>query len=366
MERARSLIEQAEALGEPPEDPLLLFSVLFGIWVANFVAFNGEVLRELAAQFLALAERQGATGSIMVGHSMMGVACATAGEFQRARAHYDQALVLYDPAVHRALLTRFAAQDQRVVDLSFRSLTLWMLGYLDAALADAERALQEARKIDHASTLMFALWWTGLTKALCGSYTVAKSLGEELVTLADQSGSPTHKIAGTHLRGIVLALTDKSAHAIEIITSGLSANRSMGTTLFEPFLLSTLAFAHSKRGQSGEALRRIDEATTNIEKTKERWCQSEVNRIAGEITLMSPQPDPAKAQECFERALAIARAQQAKSWELCSAMSMARLWRGQSKRKEARDLLDAVYSWFTEGFSTPMLQSAKALLEELS
>jgi class 3 adenylate cyclase len=170
-ERARLLIEHAEALGEPLKDPLLLFSVLFGAWVANFVAFNGAVLRELAAQFLALAESQGATAPLMVGHSIMGVACATAGKFLRARAHHDQALVLYDPTVHRALLTRFAAQDELVVDLSFRSLTMWMLGYPDAALADAERALQEAREIDHASTLMFALWWTGLMKASGGCYT---------------------------------------------------------------------------------------------------------------------------------------------------------------------------------------------------
>jgi hypothetical protein len=107
------------------------------------------VLRELAKQFLALAESQGATAPLMVGHSNMGVACASAGKFLRARAHHDQALVLYDPTVHRALLTHFAGQDQRVVDLSFRSLTMWMLGYPDAALADAERALQEARAINH-------------------------------------------------------------------------------------------------------------------------------------------------------------------------------------------------------------------------
>ena len=174
-ERARLLIEHAEALGEPLKDPLLLFSVLFGGWVANFVAFNGAVMRELAAQFLALAESQGTTAPLMIGHSIMGIACATAGKFLRARAHHDQALVLCDPTVRRALFTRFAAQDELVVDLSFRSLTMWMLGYPDAALADAERALQEAREIDHASTLMFALWWTGLTKASCGCYTVANA-----------------------------------------------------------------------------------------------------------------------------------------------------------------------------------------------
>ena len=363
-ERARLLIEHAEALGEPLKDPLLLFSVLFGGCVANFVGFNGAVLRELAAQFLALAESQGATAPLMAGHSMMGVACASAGKFLRARAHHDQALVLYDPTVHRALLTRFAAQDQRVVDLSFRSLTMWMLGYPDAALADAERALQEAREIDHASTLMFALWWTGLMKASCGCYAAANALGKELVALADQNSSPAYRVAGTLVQGSVLALTEKSAHAIEMITGGLSANRSMGITFLEPFFLSLMAIAHTALGQSSEASRCIEEAMAIIKKSEERWFEAEVNRIAGEIALMAPEPDAAKAQECFEQALAIARAQQAKSWELRAAMSIARLWSDQGKQDAARELLAPVYGWFTEGFDTLDLKEAKALLDE--
>jgi class 3 adenylate cyclase/predicted ATPase len=364
-ERSRLLIEHADALGEPLEDPLLLFSVLFGIWVANFVAYNGEVLRELAAQFLGLAEKQAVAAPLMVGHSVMGVSLATTGKFIQAREHYDRALVLYDPTVHRALLTRFAAQDERVVILSLRSLTLWMLGYPEAAVADADLALEDARQIDHASTLMFALFWAGLTKVSCGNYVVANVLGEELVTLGDRNGSPTWKFAGMNLQGRVSALIGKSARAIQMITAGLSANRSTGATLLEPFLLLSLAFARAELGHLNEAWRCIDDAMARIEKTKETWYEAEVNRVAGEIALKSPESDAAKAQAYFEQALAIARAQRAKSWELCSATSMARLWRDQGKREEARDLLAPVYGWFTEGFHTPVLQNAKALLEEL-
>ena len=115
-ERARLLIEQAEALGEPPEDPLLLFSVLYGFWVANFVAFNGDVMRELAAQFLALAEKQGATVPLMIGHRLMGISLLCTGDIAEGRAHLDQAIALYDPAEHRPLATRFG-QDSRVADL---------------------------------------------------------------------------------------------------------------------------------------------------------------------------------------------------------------------------------------------------------
>jgi predicted ATPase len=103
-----------------------------------------------------------------------------------------------------------------------------------------------------------------------------------------------------------------------------------------------------------------------IERTKETWFEANVHRIAGELALMSSQPDMAKAETYFERALEVARQQQAKSWELRAAMSMARLWRDQGKREEARELLAPVYGWFTEGFDTRDLQDAKKLLDELS
>jgi predicted ATPase len=130
--------------------------------------------------------------------------------------------------------------------------------------------------------------------------------------------------------------------------------------------LVSLALAHADLGQFGDAWRCVDEALTLIEKTKERWCEAEVNRIAGEIALKSPERDAAKAQAYFNRALFVAREQQAKSWELRAVMSLARLRRDQGKRDEARELLAPVYGWFTEGFDTRDLTEAKALLDELS
>jgi predicted ATPase len=133
-----------------------------------------------------------------------------------------------------------------------------------------------------------------------------------------------------------------------------------------PLHLSYLAKAYSELGQIDDAWRCIGEATTSIETTNERWCEAAVHRTVGEIALKSPQPDEAKAEAYFERALAIARQQQAKSWELRAAMSMARLWRDQGRRKDARELLAPVYGWFTEGFDTLDLKEAKALLDELA
>jgi predicted ATPase len=162
-----------------------------------------------------------------------------------------------------------------------------------------------------------------------------------------------------------LALTGKASDAVQMITSGLTAMRATGTTMWMPLWLSYLTRANAEIGQFDDARRGIGEAMAAVETAKERWCEAEVNRIAGEIALLSPEPDLAKAEAYFERALAVAREQQAKSWELRAAMSMARLWRDQGRRPQARDILAPVYGWFTEGFGTLDLKQAKAMLDEL-
>jgi tetratricopeptide (TPR) repeat protein len=151
LDQARLLIERAEALGEPPEDPLLLFSILYGFWAANFVAFNGDALLELAAEFLALAQRQGATLPLMVGHRLMATSLMGTGDIATSLTHYDRAIALYDAAEHRSLATRFG-QDIGVVALCFRAWSRWLLGYPEAALADAEHAVKDAREIGQAAT----------------------------------------------------------------------------------------------------------------------------------------------------------------------------------------------------------------------
>jgi predicted ATPase len=151
-----------------------------------------------------------------------------------------------------------------------------------------------------------------------------------------------------------------------MITSGIAAFRPTGSTLWMPFYLSHLARAHAKLGRFDEAWRSIGEAIKVVETTKETWCEAEIHRVAGEITLMSPESDATKAEAHFERSLEIACGQKTKSWELRAAMSMARLWRNQGKRDEARELLARVYGWFTEGFDTLDLREAKGLLDELA
>ena len=364
VERARLLIEQAEALGEPPEDPVLLFSVLYGFWVANLVAFNGDVMRELAVQFLALADKQRATGPLMMAHRIMGLSLLHTGDIVDGRGHLDRAITLYDPAEHRPLATRFG-QDVGAATLCWKSLAFWLLGYPEAALADTEHALMVAREIGHSATLMYVLNFSAWTHIHCGNYATTNALVDEFSALKDQTGSVFWGAWGMMQRGCLLALTGKASDAVQTITCGVTAMRSTGTTMWMPFWLSYLARANAEIGQPDDARRCIGEAMAAVETAKERWCEAEVNRIAGEIALLSPEPDVAKAEAYFERALAVAREQQAKSWELRAAMSMARLWRDQGNRDEARDLLAPVYGWFTEGFDTLDLKEAKALLDAL-
>ena len=364
-ERARLLIEQSEALGEPLEDPLLLFSVLYGFWVANQVAFNAEMMHELAAKFLSLAQAQKIEiFPLLSGHRLMATSLMFTGELAASRDHFDCVMALYDPAEHRPLATRFG-QDVRVSALSYRSWALWMLGYPAAALADVEHAVSDAREIAQAATLMYVRHVTLVPLLHCGQYTAAAPLVEELVALAEDKGAAYWKADGLLMRGCLLALTGKHADAVPMISAGIAAYRLTGATMWLSWYLSHLSIAHAGLGQLDDAWRCIDEAMTTVKATREKWCEPEVERIAGEIALKSPLPDTAKAEWYFQHALSVARSQQAKSWELRAAMSLARLWRDQGKRVEARDLLASVYGWFTEGFDTRDLVEAKALLDAL-
>ena len=291
-------------------------------------------------------------------------ALALTGDLVGGKEHYDRALVIYHPAEHPPLTTR-SGRDVGVTLLSFRASCVWQLGYPAASRNDAERAVKNARETGQATTLMYALFSAVVNHIRCGNYAAAHTEVDELIALADERGAAYWKASGTAARGWLFTETGKASDAIRAITSGITSLRSTGAILYEPRHLWFLAKAYAELGQPDDARRCIDDAIDKVERSKEKWCEAEVHRIAGEIALKSLAPDPEKAEAHFEHALAVASQQQAKSWELRAAMSMARLWRDQGKRDQALDLLAPVYGWFTEGFDTLDLKEAKALLEEL-
>jgi predicted ATPase len=213
---------------------------------------------------------------------------------------------------------------------------------------------------------MHALYFAGFSHIRCGDYAAANAEVDELNALADEKGKPYFKGLGTAARGWVFAMTGQASEAVRAVTSGMASLRSAGASLYEPLHLSNLALAYAELGRPDDARRCIDEAIDKAERSKEKWCEAELRRVAGEVELKSPEPDRAKAEGCFEHALAVARQQHTKSWELRAAMSLTRLWRDQGKVQQARELLSPIYGWFTEGFGTLDLKEAKALLDELA
>ena len=218
------------------------------------------------------------------------------------KEHYDRALAIYDPAEHRPVTTR-SGRDVGVALLSSRSGCLWLLGYPAASRNDGERAVKNARETGQAATLLYTLQQAGFNYTLCGNYAAANARLDELIALADERGAPYWKALGTAGQGELFALTGKASDAVRAITTGMTSLRSTGASLYEPRHLLHLAMAYAELGKHDDARRCIDDAIDKVERTKEKWCEAEVNRVAGEIALKSLAPDTEKAENYFEHAL---------------------------------------------------------------
>src|SRR4029077_19601088 len=225
-----------------------------------------------------------------------------ATDLAQGRAHCERALALYNAAEHRALAARFC-DGVWVTNWPYRSLALWVMGYPEAALADLNQAISEARDNGEAATLMFALGHAPLILLWSGNYITAATMIDEVIALSDEKGALVWNMGGKLNQGWLFALTDKAADAVQMINSGIEAWRSIGSKLWMPNYLSQLAMAYAGIGQLNDAWRRIGEAMTAVETTKEGLWDAEVHRVAGEIALLSHKPDAAKAQGYFEQAL---------------------------------------------------------------
>jgi predicted ATPase len=238
----------------------------------------------------------------MIGHRLVGCSLLSNGDIRASRAHFDQAIALYNPTVHRQVAARFVP-DFRMMTLSWRALATWMLGYPEAALADADGALAIARELDHAVDLMFALIGTQATRIQLGNHVAAKALLDEGIALADEKGALFWKAMGTMFQGCLFAVTGEAAKAVSSIASAITAYRSTGATLFMPLYLAHSAKAHTDLRQFDDARRCIGEAVTTAQASGDKWLEADIHRISGEVTLLSPERDAAKAQSHFERAV---------------------------------------------------------------
>jgi predicted ATPase len=252
-----------------------------------------------------------------------------------------------------------------VVCHNFAALTLWILGYPDPGLARSQEAVTLARQIAHPYSLAFALSFAAMFHQFRREGSAAQECAEASINLATEQGFPHWMAFGSMLRGWALAQQGQAKEGIAQITQGLMIYRTTGAELACPYWLALLAEAHGTLGESEVGLTVLAEALTLADTRGERWYAPELHRLKGALLLQQSLDNQVEAETCFHQALEIARTQQAKSFELRTATSLARLWQQQGKRQEAHDLLVPIYGWFTEGFDTADLQDAKTLLNEL-
>jgi class 3 adenylate cyclase/predicted ATPase len=348
------------------DNPHQLFPILRGLW--NYYANRAEyqTAYALGEQLLTLAQGMRQDSAMLVAaHRALGTTLLWMGAVAAAQTHFAQGIALYDPQQHRASAFRYG-EDPGVICRSYAAWTLWHLGYPDQGLAQSQEALRLAQQSGHPFSLSFVLSYTAQFHQYRHEVRFTHEHAEPAISLATDQGFPQWMTVSAMLRGWALVHQGQAQEGMAQITQGLMTWRTAGSELGRPHFLTLLAEAHHIQGEAAAGLTVLTEALALVDTTGERWYEPELYRLKGALLLQQHGDHQAEAESCFHHALAIARHQQAKSFELRTATSLARLWQQQGKRQEASDLLAPVYGWFTEGFDTPDLQEAKALLEALA
>ena len=354
--RARSLWEQ---LGSPSQ----FLHIPYGQSLHH--TFLGELglAQRLDEDLLRLSRERDNSAGIVLGHDCSGRDMLIAGSFASARVHLGEVLALYDPISHGSLVHQTGSYPQ-VISQAYLAIALFCLGFPDRALAHSNAVIVEARRLTHPPTLTVSLSTDARLLSVTGDYAALDQRAGELIAVATEQGFPLYRVLGTIYRGWVKVNTGDLPAGISLLRRGSDAYSATGAQTRICYHTALLAKACEIADQVEEALGHLDNALQNAERIGERWFVAEMYRHKGQ--LMMRQGDPAAAEEFYRKALGIAEKQEAKLWELRAAVSLARLYYDQGHRAEAHDLLAPVYAWFTEGFDTPDLRGAKALLDELS
>jgi predicted ATPase len=353
--RARELWEQ---LGFPSE----FLGVPHG--QSRYHATRGELdlARRLDEDLLRLSHQRSDSGGLVLGHLSSGRNLMFAGRFALSRSHLEEVLALYDPISHRWLAHQ-AGTHPHVASDAYLGIVLFCLGYPDRASARSNAAIAEARRLAHPPSLAGSLAFGAKLLSLDGDNAILGEWVDQLVAVTIEQDFPYWGTPGTIYRGWVKVKNGDVAEGISLLHSGSAAYRATGAQAWLPHYIALLAGACEIARQVEEALTLLDDALKMVERTGERWFAAELNRHKSQLLLRQGHSEA--AEELYRKALSIAEEQEAKLWELRAAASLARLRLGQGRRREARELLAPVCSWFTEGFDTPDLKEAKALLDEL-
>jgi len=356
--RARKLCDQ---LGESP----LVFQVLWGLWVFHEARGEHHQAREAGEECFRLAQSAQSPALLVEAHHAVGACLACLGEFAEALLHLEQGAAIYDPQEHAAQAYVYG-QDAGVACLCHGAWALWLLGYPDRARQRIGEGLALARRLSHPVSKAAAAnlaWWV---YQLLGDAQAAREQADAAVALSSEQESEFWKASGIIGQGWALTELGQVEEGIARLRAGMSALRMTGAQILLPYWTALLAQAQGRARRVEEGLSLLAEAENIVAETGERWCLAALYRMRGELLLRRPEPsdrNEEEAEDYFRQALVIAQEQRAKSLELWGAVSLSRLWKKQGKQAAARQMLSDLYNGFTEGFDTPDLREARALIE---
>ena len=353
---------RARALAEQLDRPQYLVPLLHGQWAYHLIRSELRLALSHAEQVKQIGQARNDVAVQLLGHFLNGMIRFYLGEFVAARAHFEHCGGLGHPA-HRTVYATLTTADPHAATLAHFATTLALLGHIDQARTRLNEVLSEARQLGHAYTQAMVSSFACLVEWTARSPREVQQRADEVVALSNEHDFPTWLGWGMTYRGWSLTALRQEREGLTLLTKGLTVLRATGTIIMTPYWLMLLADAHAMLGEPLEGLNCLAEAAHILETAEERFEEAELYRLRGE--LLNAIGEHAASEQNYHQALAVARRQSAKVWELRASTSLARLWRGQGKRTEASNLLAPLYGWFTEGFDTPDLTEAKALLDSL-
>jgi len=353
--RARELLDVRATVNEQK-------AVLYGLWSVHYTRAEHIAAREVAQQCVELAAQHRDTYVPALANMLMGCSLWAMGAFADSRGRLEQARQLSALDSDDAIDSRFSLNNG-IAAQAFLAWALWPLGYPEQAVAAAAEAVECARRTGHVPLMAGVLYQESFLRAAFGAQEQALTTHvDNAVAYCAEHHVTAYEHWARFCRGIALTRGGETLEGIEIMRATMEEAEKIDARFLRPLHLGHLAAAHASIGQSEAGLRLLDQAINIAGETQEQFFAAELHRLKGWM-LLELGNNQGGAE--LERALSIARGQQARLWELRAAMSLARLWCDQGRRADARDLLAPIYGWFTEGFGTPVLKEAAALLDEL-
>jgi len=343
-----------------------LFGIMLGMWEWRLVRGDLRLAVDLAAEGMVLAESLSDPGIQMEALFMQGATMFYRAQFEAARVCHEHALAAYDDREQTKLWSAYSGHNAGVTHRCYLALDLWHLGYPDQA-AKLDRETRElARTIGHAYSLGHATDFTAFLSYYCRLGPEVQAAAEAEMAIGTDQGFQLWQALGTLHKGAALLLQAGPAEALPLLLKGFKAFRATGAEVRIPAYLGLLGDAYTQSARFEDAHRALDEALAVAEKNDDRCHEAELYRLQGELVLAESPDQVGAADVWFRKAIDTARLQKSRAWELRATTSLARLWNKQGRREDARNMLAAIYGSYTEGFTTPDLAEATAVLAALA